>query len=65
MNYEEINELMKKEGMWVQTQNLEIYTADEFISEFGDKMSPKLKNILKQYVSRLQKYFDSHIIELK
>ena len=62
--HSKIRELMRNEGVWEYAWNLKIYTTNEFIEEIGaDKFSPKLLELLKNNVGRIQKYLDDRILE--
>lgn len=50
-------------GVWNYAINMKIYTTDEFVNEFGDKMPEDLINLLKTNVGRLQYYLDERILE--
>ena len=63
--YWQIRQLMTEEGAWNNAVNTKIYTTAEFIAEFGDGMSAKLKELLTAYVGRMQVYFDDRILEEK
>lgn len=58
-----IREKMTECGVWNFAMNMKIYTTDEFIGQFGDKMPNDLTNLLKENVGRLQYYLDERILE--
>lgn len=61
--HRKIREKMRECGIWNYAINMKIYTTDEFITEFGDKMPEDLINLLKTNVGRLQYYMDERILE--
>jgi predicted Zn-dependent protease with MMP-like domain len=61
--HKKIRQLMKECGVWMRTVQMEVYTAEEFISKFGDTMPDELQKLIKENVSRLQSYFDERILE--
>ena len=59
---ERVRELMNESGVWRAVMNLQIYTIEEFISEFDELLNDELKTLLKENVSKIQKYCDEQII---
>ena len=61
--HKEIRSKMRACGVWNYAENMKIYTSEEFINQFGDKMPNDLIVMIKKYVKRLQYYFDDRILE--
>ena len=61
--YFKIRKMMREEGAWNGAMQMKIYTTEEFIAEFGNGMSEKLKQLLTDYIGRMQVYFDDRILE--
>lgn len=61
--HQRIREKMRECGVWNHAINMKIYTTNEFILEFGDKMPSELIALLKANVNRLQYYMDERILE--
>ena len=61
--YWQIRKLMTEEGAWNGAMQMQVYTTEEYIAEFGDKMSDKLKALLRANVGRMQKYLDDRMLE--
>lgn len=57
-----IRQKMRECGVWNLTVNTQIYTTEEFLNEFGDKMPNDLKELLKNNISHLQYYCDDRIL---
>lgn len=62
---EQIKKEMTNCGVWEFANQMQVYTSEQFVNEFGDKMPSKLKNMLLQNVNRMQKYLDDRILEPK
>jgi hypothetical protein len=64
--YWQIRHLLTISGIWAAMQNCKVYTPESLINELGEnKISDDIKNLLTEKVSRLQRYLDERIIELK
>ena len=61
--YWKIRKMMTAEGAWNGAMNMQVYTTEEYISEFGDKMSDELKKLLRANIGRMQSYLDDRILE--
>ena len=61
--YWQIRKLMTEEGAWNGAIQMQVYTTEEYISEFGDKMSDELKKLLRANIGRMQSYLDDRILE--
>ena len=61
--YWQIRKLMTEEGAWNGAIQMQVYTTEEYISEFGNKMSDELKKLLRANVGRMQSYLDDRILE--
>lgn len=61
--YWELRKMMREEGAWNGAMQMQIYTTEEYIAEFGDKMSEKLKTMLRANVGRMQVYLDDRVLE--
>ena len=55
--------MMTVEGAWNGAINMQVYTTEEYITEFGNKMSDELKTLLRANVSRIQSYLDDRVLE--
>ena len=58
-----IKDSLRTCGIWEKMMNLQIYTTDELINEFGEFMTTDLIGLLNKHVARVQYYFDERIIE--
>jgi hypothetical protein len=59
-----MTDLLKKEDIWDSMMNTVIYTPSGLIEYIGkNKISLELQVLLKENVSKIQKYFDDRIIE--
>ena len=61
--YWQIRKLMTEEGAWNGAIQMQVYTTEEYISEFWNKMSDELKKLLRANVGRMQSYLDDRILE--
>ena len=61
--YWKIRKMMTAEGAWSGAMNMHIYTTEEYIAEFGDRMSDELKALLRANVGRMQRYLDDRVLE--
>lgn len=63
--YWKIRKMMTNEGAWNGAMNMHIYTTEEYIAEFGHKMSDELKELLRANVGKMQSYLDDRVLESK
>jgi hypothetical protein len=62
---ETIRQKMSACGVWEFAKQMQVYTSEQFVNEFDDKMPNDLKDMLLQNVNRMQKYLDNRILEPK
>jgi len=61
--YWQLREMMREEDAWNGAMQMQVYTTEQYISEFGNKMSDKLILLLRANVGRLQVYLDHRVLE--
>jgi len=61
--YWQLRKMMEEEGAWDGAMQMKVYSTEQYISEFGDGMSDKLKALLRAHVGRMQVYLDNRVLE--
>jgi len=62
----EIKQMLLNEGAWNFINQMQVYSAREFIAAVGERnITPKLKLMLLEYVDQLQAYLDQRIVIFK